>query len=69
MNHSSYLNHPAEYNRLMETAKKRASELRGQAIVDFWGEAGDAARSALRSATRLVASISRHAKQRRQLEG
>ena len=61
MNH---LNHPTEYNRLMETAKKRASQLRGDAIDDFWSGAGVAARQALRSATRLANSIARHARLR-----
>ena len=66
----NYLTHPAEYNRLMETAKKRAAELRGDAIDEFWTGAGQAARRALRSATRLAASLARHSKLRRQqLEG
>ena len=62
-----HLNHPTEYNRLMETAKKRASELRGDAIDDFWSSAGDGARQALRSATRLAHSIARHARLRHRL--
>lgn len=65
MNH---LNHPTEYNRLMETAKKRASELRGDAIDDIWSGAGDAARRALRSATRLAGSLARHHRARRGVE-
>ena len=66
----NYLNHPAAYNRLMETAKHRAAELRSDAIGDFWGGAGEAARRALRSATRFAASLARHSKLRRQqLEG
>jgi hypothetical protein len=64
----TYLNHPTEYNRLMETAKKRALELRNDAIDDFWSGAGDAARRALRSATRLAHSIARHARLRHHLE-
>ncbi|MDB5874221.1 MAG: hypothetical protein JWQ07_3663 [Ramlibacter sp.] len=66
MNH---LNNPLEYNRMMETAKKRASELRADAIDDFWSGAGDAARYALRSASRLSHSIARHARIRRSLGG
>jgi hypothetical protein len=65
MNH---LNHATEYNRLMETAKKRANELQGEAATDFWNGAADAARSAIRSATRLASALARHARQRRQLE-
>ena len=65
MNH---LNNALEYNRMMETAKKRASELRAEAIDDFWRDAGDAARQALRSATRLAHSMARHARHRRSLE-
>jgi len=63
----NYLNHPAEYNRLMETARKRAAELRSDAINDFWSDAGTAARRALRSATRLAHSIARHARLRQHL--
>ena len=63
----TYLNHPTEYNRLMETAKKRASELRGDAIDDLWAGAGEGARHALRSASRLAHSIARHARLRRHL--
>ena len=58
------LNHPTEYNRLMETAKKRAAELRGDAIDALWSDAGTAARQALRSATRLAHRIARHARLR-----
>ena len=61
MNH---LNHPTEYNRMMETARKRASELRSEAIDDFWSGAGAAARRALRSATRLANNMARHARLR-----
>jgi hypothetical protein len=64
MNH---LNHPTEYNRMMETAKKRASQLRGEAIDDFWSGAGATARQALRSATRLANSIARHGRLRQHL--
>ena len=64
----SYLNHSTEYNSMMETAKKRASELRDEAINDFWSGAGDAARRALRSATRLAHRIARHERLRRSLE-
>jgi hypothetical protein len=60
-----HLNHPTEYNRLMEAAKQRASQLRGDAIDDFWSGAGESARHALRSATRLAHSIARHARLRR----
>lgn len=66
MNH---LNHPLEYNRLMETATKRAAELRSEAIDDMWTDAGHALRQALRSATRLSHSIARHTRLRRSLEG
>jgi hypothetical protein len=59
-----HLNRPTEYNRLLETAKKRASQLRGDAIDDFWSGAGTTARQALRSATRLAHSIARHARLR-----
>jgi hypothetical protein len=64
----SNLNHALEYNRMMETAKKRAVELRAEAIDDFWRDAGDAARRALRSATRLAHSMARHNRLRRNLE-
>lgn len=64
----SDLNHALEYNRMMETAKKRASELRAEAIDDFWLGAGDAARRALRSANRLAHRIARHAQVRRNME-
>ena len=64
----SYLNHSTEYNSMMETAKKRASELRDDAINDFWSGAGEAARRALRSATRLAQRIARHERLRRSLE-
>ena len=63
-----YLNHAAEYNRMMETAKKRAAELRSEAIDDFWADAGAAARRALRSATRLAQSLARHDRLRRSME-
>ena len=63
----NYLNHPTEYNRLMETAKKRASQLRSDAIDDFWTGAGEGARHALRTATRLAHSIARHARLRHRL--
>jgi hypothetical protein len=59
-----HLSHPTEYNRLMETAKKRASHLREEAIDDFWSGAGSAALGALRSATRLAQSLARHARLR-----
>jgi hypothetical protein len=62
MNH---LNHPTEYNRLMETARKRATELRGDAIDDLWAGAAGAARQALRSASRLAHSLARHVRLRR----
>lgn len=65
----THLNHPTEYNRMMETAIKRASELRGEAINDFWSDAGDAVRQALRSAKRLSHRIARHTRLRRGLEG
>ena len=65
MNH---LNHAAEYNRMMETAKKRSSELRSEAIDEFWTGAGDAALRAIRSATRLAHSIARHGQVRRNME-
>ncbi|MEO5672934.1 MAG: hypothetical protein ABIR26_19770 [Ramlibacter sp.] len=65
MNH---LNHPMEYNRMMETAKKRASELRNEAIDDMWSGAGEAARQAVRSATRLAHRIARHVQVRRNME-
>ncbi len=58
------LNHSAEDNRLMETAKKRASELRGDAIDDFWAAGGAAARQAVRSTSRLAHRIARHARLR-----
>lgn len=64
----NYLNHPTEYNRLMETAQKRAAELRSEAIDEFWSDAGTVARRALRSATRLAHSIARHARLRQHLE-
>jgi hypothetical protein len=63
----THLNHPTEYNRLMETAKKRALQLRSDAIDDFWSGAGDGARQALRSATRLAHSIARHVRLRSHL--
>ena len=66
----NYLTHPAEYNRLMETAKHRAAELRSEAIHHFWTGAGGAARRAMRSARLLTASLARHSELRRQqLEG
>ena len=64
----SNLDHALEYNRMMETAKKRASELRAEAMADFWRGAGHAARQALRSATRLAHSMARHGRIRRNLE-
>lgn len=65
---NTYLNHPAEYNRLMETAKKRASELRDEAATELWNDAGEAARRALRAATRLAHAIARHQRVRRNVE-
>ena len=64
----SHLNNALEYNRMMETAKKRASELRTEAIGDFWSGAGEAAGRAIRSATRLAHSIARHNRVRRNVE-
>ena len=63
------LNHRTEYNRLVETAKKRSSELRSEAIGDFWAGADDAVRRAVRAATRLSHSIARHARSRHGMEG
>lgn len=63
-----YLNHATEYNRMMETAKKRAGELRSEAVGDFWLGAGGTARRALRSASRLAHSLARHGRFRRGVE-
>ncbi|HSI53157.1 MAG TPA: hypothetical protein VK981_04245 [Ramlibacter sp.] len=65
----TYLNHRTEYNRLVETAKKRSAELRSEAIDDLWTGAGDAALRALRAASRLSHSLARHARVRHGLEG
>lgn len=43
----------AEYNRMMDEARRRAAQLRRDAISDFW-------RRALRSAQRLAGSLARH---------
>lgn len=63
-------NHNTEYNRLMDAARRRASELRREAIDQFWGDAGLAAASALRSAARLASRLARHTSLPRQrMEG
>ncbi|MDP2818173.1 MAG: hypothetical protein Q8O29_07805 [Polaromonas sp.] len=51
---------PAEYARLTDAAKRQAHVLREQAISDFWRQAGIAARSTLRSASRWGRSLARH---------
>ena len=64
------LNHNEEYNRLMDAARRRASELRREAIDRFWDDAGMAAGHALHSAVRLASRLARHASQPRQrMEG
>lgn len=50
--------------RLHETAKLRAEQLRREAMAQFWADSGDAARQALRSARRLAGSLARHARLR-----
>lgn len=53
-----------EYNRLMDSAKARALQLRSEAVEDFWNETGYAARRALRTANRFAHSLARHARLR-----
>ncbi|MBC7602885.1 MAG: hypothetical protein H7255_09530 [Ramlibacter sp.] len=62
------LNRPGEYNRLLETAKKRAAELRSEAVNNFWDGAGDAAQRAMRAAARLAVSLARHQRARPSVE-
>lgn len=62
-------NHANEsYGRMMEAAKLRATQLRRQAIADFWRDAGAAARQAGRSAQRLASRLARHSRLRQARE-
>ncbi|MRD49204.1 hypothetical protein GHT07_18170 [Caenimonas koreensis DSM 17982] len=65
---NTYLNQPGEYNRLMETAKKRASELRGDAVNEFGNAAGAAVRKVLGAAVRLVRSYAAQHRAQRSVE-
>jgi hypothetical protein len=56
-----HLNHPTEYNRMMETAKKRSLQLRDEAIDDFWDEAGRRIGRALQRIVRLARGVLRRA--------
>jgi hypothetical protein len=53
------LNHPTEYNRMMDTAKKRSLQLRDEAIDHFWDEAGRKVGRALQRVVRLARGIFR----------
>lgn len=60
MNHPNQLD---EHNRLIDLAGQRARQLRREAVENFGHEA---APIALRAATRLVQSLARHARLRKQ---
>lgn len=53
-----------DYSRLMDAAKERATQLRSEAVKDFWNETSLAGGRALRSANRLAHSLARHARLR-----
>lgn len=59
---------PTIHDRLMDLAKSRAAQLREQAIDEFIDGLADAARRALRPASRLAASMARHSRLRGQVE-
>lgn len=56
----------AEHARLTDAARRRAAQLRAEAIDEFWISAGCSAQRALRSARRLAASLARHRRLRAQ---
>ena len=58
----------AEYNRLRDTARLRALELRREAINGWLDDLGQAALRASRAATRLLARKTRHQRLRLPLE-
>ena len=62
------LNHVHEYNRMMETARKRANELHDEAVTELWSGAGDATLRALRSAARFARTLARHERRQRSVE-
>jgi hypothetical protein len=59
----------AEYNRLHDAARRRAVQLRHEAIDSFFESLGGAARQAGRATARLLARKARHQRLRTSLEG
>lgn len=62
---STHTDRLADHARLMDAARHHAAQLRADAIEEFWGSAGCAARRVLRS-TRRLASLARHRRLRGQ---
>jgi hypothetical protein len=48
------------HGRLLDAARRRAAQLRADAIDEFWSGTGGATQRVMRSAGRLAASLARH---------